>query len=66
MTVDEYLATVRRLGLMRTNVPTVFRSPAGDVYNVPDPTQYTDDQRAEIIERLKAAMGISPESDPAP
>jgi hypothetical protein len=63
MTVDEYWAVVRRLGLRPTNVRTVFRSPSGDVYNVPNPGPYTQEQREEIIERLKATMGISPESD---
>ena len=58
MTVDEYRAVVRRLGLTPTNVPNVFRSGSGDVHNVPDPLRYTPDQRAELIERLKATMGI--------
>ena len=68
MTVDEYRAIVRRLGLSPTNVPGVFRSASADVHNVPDPTRYTPEQRVEMIERLKAAMGIvqsgdTPDSD---
>ena len=58
MTVDEYRAIIRRLGLTPTNVPGVFRSTSGDVHNVPDPQRYTPEQRVELIERLKASMGV--------
>jgi len=63
MTVEEYYAIVKRLGLTRTNVPTVFRSSSGDVHNVPDPNRYTSEQRSELIDRLKATMGIVKQDD---
>jgi len=66
MSVDEYIAIVKRLGLTPTNVANVFRSPAGDVHSVPDPRPFNDDERIEIIERIKAAMGITPESNSGP
>ena len=59
MTVEEYYAAVRRLGLMRTNVATVYRSASGDLHNIPDPARYTPEQRAEIIERLRATLDIT-------
>jgi hypothetical protein len=58
MTVDEYYAIVRRLGLSPTNVPHVFRSADGDCHNMPDPTRHTEAQRTETIERLKSLLGI--------
>ena len=58
MTIEEYYAVVKRLGLRPTNAPTVYRSMAGDCYNVPDPSTHTEAQRAETIERLKTLLGI--------
>lgn len=60
MTVNEYYAMVRRLGLQETNVPHVYRTSTGEIHRVPDATQYTDEQRAEIIERLKRLLGVGP------
>ena len=59
MTIEEYYAAVRRLGLMRTNVPTVYRAASGELHNVPDPARYTPEQRAEVIGWLRSSMSIS-------
>lgn len=61
MTVDEYWAAVRRLGLHRISGNT-FRTAAGDVYWIRDPTSLNPDQRSEFIDRLKVLMGIAPPS----
>ena len=60
MTIDEYRAAVRRLGLHRTNVPTVYYHPAtNEHYTVDDPTPMTGEQRARTIERLAGLLGIT-------
>lgn len=59
MTEEEYMAGVRRLGLRPTNVPWVYSTETFDVYNVPDPSKYTFDQRPEVLTQLKRRMGIS-------
>jgi hypothetical protein len=61
MTIDEYWAAVRRLGL-RPHTGNVFVTSTGDFYRVPDPTKYTSEDRVEIIEKLKVRMGIAPPS----
>jgi hypothetical protein len=58
MTIDEYWAAVRRLGL-RPHTGNVYVTSTGDFYRVPDPTHMTPEQRAETIERLKSIMGIA-------
>ena len=58
MTVEDYYAIVKRLGLTPSRVPNVYRSAAGDMHNVPDATRQTDAQRAETIERLKLLLGV--------
>jgi hypothetical protein len=59
MSIEEYYAAVRRLGLQATAIQTVFRTNAGDVYNVPDPREYTAEQRTEIIQQLRTRMGVN-------
>ena len=63
MTIEEYYAAVRRLGLRPSNVPHVYVTSSMDVYSVPDAAKFTSEQRAEIIERLKARLGIAPKED---
>jgi hypothetical protein len=58
MTVDEYYAIVKRLGLRPSNVPHVYVSVGGDFHSVPDPSKHSEAQRAETIERLKLLLGI--------
>jgi hypothetical protein len=58
MTVDEYYAEVRRLGLRPTEVPHVYLSASKDVHSVPDPSGHSDAQRAETIEKIKIRLGI--------
>jgi hypothetical protein len=58
MTVDEYYAIIKRLGLRPTKVPHVYASVAGDLHSVPDPSRRSDAQRAETIERIKMLLGI--------
>ena len=62
MTVDEYWAAVRRLGLRPSSVPGIYFTMTMDVHPVPDPTNHTPEQRAETIEKLKATLGIAPPS----
>ena len=62
MTVDEYWAAVRRVGLRATGIPDVFITARGDVYSVRDPTNLKPEERAEVIEKLKILMGIAPPS----
>ncbi len=61
MTVEEYYAVVRRLGLRPTKVRTVYVTASGEAYRVPDATAYSPEQRAEIVATIKALMGIEPE-----
>ena len=64
MTVEEFFAAVRRLGLKRTNTPGIWATSRGEFQNVEEkPERYTPEQRAEFIENLKQAMGIFPEED---
>jgi hypothetical protein len=60
MTVDEYYAAVRRLGLRPSAVPNIFLTSATEVFSVPDPTHRTQEEREEIIEKLKGLLGINP------
>jgi hypothetical protein len=63
MTVDEYYAAIRRLGLRPSRVPNVyFTAFMDDTYHVRDPTDMTPEQRAEFIEKLKGLMGITTEA----
>lgn len=63
MTEEEYYGVVARLGLRPTNVPTVYATGSGDLYNVPLANRYTAEQRQEIIEHLKICMGIGLRQD---
>ncbi len=63
MTYEEFYAAVRRLGLRPSAVPNVFLTATHDVHSVPDATDKTPAQRAEIIEKLKEVMGITPTED---
>ena len=60
MTVEEYYAAVRRMNLHPTNVPTVYRTPGGDLYNVPLGSGLSATGRAEMIEILKRELGLTP------
>jgi hypothetical protein len=62
MTVEEYWAVVRRLGLRVTGIPGVYVTSRGDYYSVLDPKDRTPEQRVEMIEKLKVLMGIAPPS----
>lgn len=59
MTIDEYYAAVKRLGLRPSHVPNYLTN-TNDTQNVPDPTKKTPDERAAVIEKLKFLMGVSP------
>jgi hypothetical protein len=63
MTSDEYYAAVRRLGLRPSPVPNIYLDATHDVHSVPDATNRTPEQRAEIIEKLKGLLGITPTED---
>lgn len=57
---QQYYAAVKRLGLNPTNIPHVYVNVYEEVFNVPDPANYTPDQRVEIIEKLKERLGVKP------
>ena len=61
-TVEEYFAAIKRLGLRPSCTPGVYFTSTLDVHSVPDPTNMTPEQRAETIEKKKAALGIAPPS----
>ena len=63
MTIDEYYAAVSRLGLRPSSVPDVWLNATHDVYSVPDVTDRTPEQRAEIVEKIKERLGITPTED---
>jgi hypothetical protein len=60
MTLEQYYTAVRRLGPHPSKVPHVYFNSLMDVYPVPDATNRTPEQRAEIIEKLKERLGIVP------
>jgi hypothetical protein len=59
MTIDEYYAEVRRLGLRPSAIPHIYLSRTNDVHSVPDANYQSPEQRSETIVRLKFVMGIS-------
>lgn len=59
MTEEEYWSEIRRLGLVPSNVPHVYRDQSGDHHNVPDPSEYDFADRPKIIRVLKRIMGVS-------
>jgi hypothetical protein len=62
MTIDQYWAAVRRLGLHATKTPGVYMTSRGDVFSVRDPTNRTPEERVDMLEMLKMLMGIGPAS----
>jgi hypothetical protein len=58
MTNEEYYATVRRFGLKRSGVPTVYFNSSMEAFNVPEGSTQTPEQRIETIEYLRRALGI--------
>jgi hypothetical protein len=60
VTIDEYYAAVRRLGLRPSSVPHVYLTSSMDAHNVPDATEQTPEQRVETIEKLKGRLGVAP------
>jgi hypothetical protein len=59
MTVEEYWAAIRRLGLRPSNVSTVYIDGSGETYNVRNPDPMPAEARAEFIRRLQASMGVA-------
>lgn len=60
MTVQEFYATVRRLGLRPSSVPHVYLTVSGDVHSVPDATTLSPEQRGEVLDKLRERLGILP------
>ena len=58
MTVAEYYAEIKRLGLEQTPVRQIYRTASGEMLSVPDPSMHTAEQRQETINRLKILLGI--------
>lgn len=59
MTIEEYFAAVRRLGLRPSDVPNVYLTALNEVQRVPDPEYQTPEQRVETIDLLKMLLGVS-------
>ena len=59
MTVDDYWAAVKALGLTPTIVPTVYVDAEKMTHNVPEPAPLPDAVRLGIIRRLRESMGIA-------
>jgi len=53
MTVEEYYAAVRQLGLRPSSVKNVYLDRANEAHSVPDATRKTPEERAEILEFLR-------------
>jgi hypothetical protein len=60
MTVDEYWAAVRQLGLRPSNVSTVYLDASGTPYNVQDPGPMPPVVRLAFIQKLRASIGQAP------
>jgi hypothetical protein len=58
MTADEYRAAVKQLGLIPSNVGTVYLDAQGTTYNVQDPTNLPPEVRLGLIQRLRTLMGV--------
>ncbi len=57
-TRDEYYSRVRAFGLKPSNVRTVYPDNDGMTYSVPDPDEYTAEQRLEILQQIKRRLSI--------
>lgn len=58
MTIAQYYAAIRSLGLKESNVPNVYWDIDGTTRNVRDPNGLSEAQRAEFIAKLKFEMGV--------
>jgi hypothetical protein len=58
MTVDEFRAAVRQLGLRPSNVGTVYLDARGTPYHVQDPGPLPPQVRLALIQKLRALMGV--------
>ena len=56
MTVEEYYAAVRALGLTPSNRPEIFINREGGTQGVPDPQDFTAEQRLDVFERIRQAV----------
>jgi len=56
MTVEEYYAAVRQLGLRPSRAKDVYLDRSNEPYNVPDATRKTPEERAEILEILRGIV----------
>lgn len=58
MTVDGYYASVKKLGLTKTSILSIYRDGDGFCYCVPDPKEMTSAQMLETLERLRRNLGL--------
>lgn len=59
MTVEEYYAALRQLKLRPDkNLKTIWRDPNGDPHYVADPAKYSFDERAVLIDEIRASMQL--------
>lgn len=56
MTIDEYYAAIRLLGLTPTKFPEIFITRDGRPQGVPSPANYSYEQRRILYEQVKAAV----------
>jgi hypothetical protein len=62
MTIEQYLAQLRKYGLTKTHARsgnyTFYETADGDKVPVRNPEDLTDQQRQETIDRLKKTLGV--------
>jgi hypothetical protein len=59
MTIDEYYAALRQLGLRPDKVlKTIWRDREGDPHYVRDPANYSFEERAILVDEIRASMQL--------
>jgi hypothetical protein len=58
MTIEEYWAEIRQMGLTPTRFRTLFKTRDGETQYVEDPALQTPAQRAETIDKIKFMLGM--------
>jgi hypothetical protein len=64
MTVDEYRAALRQLGLRPSNVGTVYLDANDTPYHIQDPDPLPPVVRLALIQKLRRLMGVGQAGQP--
>jgi hypothetical protein len=59
MTIEEYIAAIRALGLRPSNVPGVWTDRDKIPHNVHIDPKYTPEERSRLYERLKESLFLN-------